>query len=127
MMPGFRCISMPFVLLTCRKIKNIPGTFVNKAPGIVILFGLDNGKVLSAIYSISTYFANTTFMHIPHILPCFWAFCVRFRSANLTTINAIGGKNSGKMHDGETDNQIRKDNHKELPITLEAKRTLHML
>ena len=93
----------------------------------MFLFELDNGKVLSAIYSISTYFANTTFMHIPHILPCFWAFCVRFRSANLTTINAIGGKNSGKRHDGETDNQIRKDNHKELPITLEAKRTLHML
>ena len=91
------------------------------------LFELDGGKVLSAIYSISTYFANTTFMHIPHILPCFWVFCVRFRSANLTTINAIGGKNSGKRHDGETDNQIRKDNHKELPITLEAKRTLHML
>ena len=103
------------------------GSVVRPSPEACCSLELDNGKVLSAIYSISTYFANTTFMHIPHILPCFWAFCVRFRSANLTTINAIGGKNSGKRHDGETDNQIRKDNHKELPITLEAKRTLHML
>ena len=117
----------PGQYLTIRQDKN-PGAFGKwSIPGLEQSFELDNGKVLSAIYSISTYFANTTFMHIPHILPCFWAFCVRFRSANLTTINAIGGKNSGKRHDGETDNQIRKDNHKELPITLEAKRTLHML
>ena len=48
MMPGFRCISIPFVLLTRRKIKNIPGTFVNKVPGMLILFELDGGDGLFA-------------------------------------------------------------------------------
>ena len=46
-------------------------------------FELDGGKVFSTIYSGSVYFLDTIFIHIPHIPPRFWTFCVHFMSVIL--------------------------------------------
>ena len=44
------------------------------------LFELDNGIVFSTIYGGNTYFKSAISIHIPHILPRFWTFCVHFVS-----------------------------------------------
>ena len=53
----------------------------NKAsPGFMQSFELDNRIVFSTIYGGSTYFKSAISIHIPHIPPRFWTFCVHFVS-----------------------------------------------